>query len=420
MDMTITEKIFSRASGSKVSTGELVVADIDVAMAHDGTAPLAIKAFQEMGGERVWDPTKIVLVIDHVVPSASEGTSELHKMMREFAAKQKLKHFYYGEGICHQLLLEQGHVRPGALIVGADSHTCTYGALGAFSTGIGSTEIAAVFVSGKLWFKVPETLKFNVEGELPGGVLPKDVALHIVKEVKSSGATYKAIEFSGSTVKNMSVGGRITLCNMAVEMGAKTGIVEPDSKVVNYLKDRVKGEVRLTTNDRGAEYEEVFEFEVGNLEPQVACPHLVDNVKPVSEVQGVEVDQVFLGSCTNGRLEDLESAAAVLKNKHIAPGVRMIVTPASKEVYMGALRKGLIDIFLEAGCTVCNPGCGPCAGAHQGILAPGEVCISTSNRNFLGRMGSPDSEIYLSSPLTAAASAVTGRITDPRTIGGVS
>ncbi|MEA1904323.1 MAG: 3-isopropylmalate dehydratase large subunit, partial [Candidatus Hadarchaeota archaeon] len=309
---------------------------------------------------------------------------------------------------------------PGALIVGADSHTCTYGALGAFSTGIGSTEMAAVFVSGKLWFRVPETLKFNVEGDLPAGVLPKDVALHIVGEVKSSGATYKAVEFSGPTVKDMSVAGRMTLCNMAVEIGAKTGIVEPDSKVVDYLKNRVEGGVRLTTNDRDAEYEEIFEFEVGNLEPQVACPHLVDNVKSVSEAEEVEVDQVFLGSCTNGRLEDLESAAGVLKDKHIAPNTRMIVTPASKEVYMGALRKGLINIFLEAGCTVCNPGCGPCAGAHQGILAPGEVCISTSNRNFVGRMGSPDSEIYLASPLTAAASAVTGRITDPRTIGGIS
>jgi 3-isopropylmalate/(R)-2-methylmalate dehydratase large subunit len=420
MGMTITEKILSKASGSKVSPGDIVVADIDVAMAHDGTAPLTINAFQEMGGEKVWDPKKIILIIDHVVPSASEGTSELHGMMREFATKQKLKHFYYGEGVCHQLLPERGHVKPGALIVGADSHTCTHGALGAFSTGIGSTEMAAVLVSGKLWFKVPETLKFNVEGNLPAGVLPKDVALHIVGEMKSSGATYKAVEFSGPTVKDMSVAGRMTLCNMAVEMGAKTGIVEPDSKVVNYLKNRVEGEVELTTNDRGAEYEETLEFEVGSLEPQVACPHLVDNVKPVSEVGKIEVNQVFLGSCTNGRLEDLESAGAVLKGKRIAPGTRMIVTPASKEIYKKALQKGLINIFMEAGCTVCNPGCGPCAGAHQGILAPGEVCISTSNRNFLGRMGSPEAEIYLASPLTAAASAVTGRITDPRTIGGIS
>ncbi len=420
MGMTITEKIFSKVSGSKASPGDIVVADIDVAMAHDGTAPLAIKAFREMGGKKVWDPTRIVLVIDHVVPSASEGTSELHEMMREFAAEQNLRHFYYGEGICHQLLPERGHVTPGTITVGADSHTCTHGALGAFSTGIGSTEMAAVFISGKLWFKVPETLKFNVEGNLPAGVLPKDVALHIVGEIKSSGATYKAIEFSGATVRNMSIAGRMTLCNMAVEMGAKTGIVEPDPKVTNYLKNRIRGGVKLVTNDRDAEYEEIFEFEVGNLEPQVACPHLVDNVKPVSEIGEVEIDQVFLGSCTNGRLEDLRSAAAVLKNRHIAPGVRMIVTPASKEIYTEALQKGLINIFLEAGCTVCNPGCGPCAGAHQGLLAPGEVCISTSNRNFLGRMGSTKAEIYLSSPLTAAASAVTGRITDPRTIGGIS
>ena len=420
MGMTITEKIFSKASGSRVSPGDIVVVDIDVAMAHDGTAPLAIKAFQEMGGKKVWDPTRIVLVIDHVVPSASEGTSKLHEMMREFASEQSLDHFYYGEGICHQLLPERGHVTPGTIIVGADSHTCTHGAFGAFSTGIGSTEMAAVFISGKLWFKVPETLKFNVRGDLQAGVLPKDVALHIVGEIKSSGATYKAIEFSGPTVRNMSVSGRMTLCNMAVEMGAKTGIVEPDSKVISYLKDRAEGEVRLVTNDRDAEYEDIFEFEIGNLEPQVACPHLVDNVKPISEVEGREADQVFFGSCTNGRLEDLKLAAAVLKNRHIAPGVRMIVTPASQEVYTRALRMGLMNTFLEAGCTICNPGCGPCAGAHQGILAPGEVCISTSNRNFLGRMGSTEAEIYLASPLTAAASAISGKITDPRTVEGVS
>lgn len=414
MGKTISEGIFTRASGSEVSPGDFVVADIDMAMAHDGTAPLAIRAFREMGGGEVWDPTKVVFVIDHVVPSSSEGMSSLQRTMREFAVEQKLENFYYGEGVCHQLMPERGHVGPGKLVVGSDSHTCTYGALGAFATGIGSTEMAAVLLSGKLWFKVPETLKFNIEGDLQSGVSPKDVALHIIGEIGSDGATYKAIEYSGGTVREMSVEGRMTLCNMSVEMGAKAGIVQPDSKTIEYLKGRVSGKIEDVTSGDNAEYEKRFEFEVEDLEPQVSCPHSVDDVKSVSEVEGLDVDQAFLGTCTNGRLEDLEAAAQVMDGERVAPGTRMIVAPASRRIHMKALKRGLVSTFLEAGCVICNPGCGPCAGAHQGILSPGEICISSSNRNFKGRMGSKEAKIYLASPQTVAASAIAGEIRNPK------
>lgn len=414
MSLTITEKILSRASGARAVAGEYVVARVDSAMTHDGNAHLTIKAFQEMGGRKVWNPNAIVMVIDHVAPSASETISTVHKTMREFAQIQKIINFYdIGSGVCHQLMPEMGHVNVGSLVVGTDSHTCTHGALGSFATGIGSTEMAAVFISGKLWFKVPETLKFNITGTLRENVTPKDVILHIIGQVKADGATYKAVEFSGLTVTKMSIDGRMTLCNMAVEIGAKTGIVAPDQKTLNFLRGRVKKPIKLVKSDPNAEYEEVIDFEVGRLEPQVACPHFVDNVKPVSEVEGTEIDQVFLGSCTNGRLEDLRSAAKILKGKKISPNVRMIVIPASREIYLEALDGGLIEIFLTAGCLLCNPGCGPCAGAHEGILAPGEVGLSTSNRNFAGRMGSTEASLYLVSPITAALSAIKGKITSP-------
>ncbi|HDJ04453.1 MAG TPA: homoaconitate hydratase family protein, partial [Candidatus Bathyarchaeota archaeon] len=295
-------------------------------------------------------------------------------------------------------------------------HTCTYGALGAFATGIGSTEMAAVFLSGRLWFKVPETLKVEIEGSLPPFVTPKDVALRVIGEVGADGATYQAVEFHGSTIEEMSVEGRLTLCNMAVEMGAKTGIINPDEKTYSYLAQLGLNPGRGFSSDPDAQYAKTLEFDVSSLEPQVACPHAVDNVKPVSEVEGTPVDQVFLGSCTNGRIEDLRLAAKILEGKVVKRGLRMIVTPASRRVYLQALREGLIETFVKAGCAVCNPGCGPCVGAHQGVLAPGEVCLSTSNRNFKGRMGCTDAEIYLASPATAAATAITGRITDPRSV----
>lgn len=414
MGKTLTEKILSKASGSDVSPGDIIVAPIDACMAHDGTAPLAIKSFREMGAKKVWDPKRVALVIDHIAPSASEGTSELHIMMRQFAAEHEIKLFDVGEGICHQIMPEKGYVLPGSVIVGADSHTCTYGALGAFSTGIGSTELAAVLVSGKLWFKVPETIKLNVMGKLPIGATPKDVILQILRIIGADGATYKAIEFTGETISNMGIAGRMTICNMVVEMGAKNGIIEPDEKVREFLRGRTKANGEYLKSDPDAKYSQTIDLPVDGLEPQVACPNSVDNVKPVSKVEGVKVDQVFLGSCTNGRLDDLFEAAKIMNGRKIKDGVRMIVIPASREIYSEAMKMGLLQIFVDAGASIFGPGCGPCPGGHLGILGPGEVCVSTSNRNFVGRMGSKKSQVYLASPLTVAASAVTGEITDPR------
>ena len=417
MGKTISEKIFSLASGKDAYAGDIVIAKVDAAMAHDGTALLAIEAFREMEGQKLWDPSKSVLVIDHVAPSANENFSKVHRIMREFARKHGAKLYDIGSGICHQLMVESGLIHPGALIVGADSHTCTYGALGAFATGIGSTEMAAVFMSGKLWFKVPESIKVKIEGSLPPMVLPKDIILKVIGIIGADGATYKAVEFCGSAIRSMSIDGRLTLCNMSVEMGAKTGIIEPDDKTRDYMRNLgIKKNIRSIDlkSDEDAEYAGKISINVSDLEPQIACPHSIDNVKPVKEVEGLEVNQIFLGSCTNGRLEDLRVAAKILKGKKVKSNVRMIVIPASRKILLQALKEGLINIFLEAGCVICNPGCGPCAGAHQGILAPGEICLSTSNRNFKGRMGSVESEIYLASPATAAVTALEGKITDPR------
>jgi 3-isopropylmalate/(R)-2-methylmalate dehydratase large subunit len=409
------QKILERASGQSVSVGDVVVANVDYIMANDGTAPLAIRFFNEMGGKKVWDSQKIVLFIDHANPSYNEEISAMHNLMRRFAKEQNITNFYdVGSGICHRVMLER-HASPGMLIVGADSHTTTYGALGAFSTGIGSTEAAAVMISGKLWFKVPETVKYELIGSPHKMVLPKDVVLHVAGEVGADGATYQAIEFAGNYVPNISIEGRATLCNMAVEIGAKTGMVTPDKITQNYLKNHTRGEdSKPVTSDKDAEYKETREFELENLEPQISCPHKVDNVKPISEVGDVEIDQVFLGSCTNGSIEDLEVAARIIRGNKVKKGVRVLVIPATSETYLQAAERGLLRLFVEAGCTVCNPGCGPCIGGHMGVLAPGEVCLSTSNRNFKGRMGCADASIYLCSPAVAAASALTGRITDPR------
>ncbi|MEM1606949.1 MAG: homoaconitase large subunit [Candidatus Bathyarchaeia archaeon] len=416
MGKTISEKIFSLASKRDVCAGDIVIANVNAAMAHDGTALLTIEAFKEMGGKNLWDPSKVALIIDHVAPSSNENFSRVHKVMREFAREYGAALYDAGSGVCHQIMVESGLVYPGSLIVGADSHTCTYGALGAFATGIGSTEMAAVFMSGKLWFRVPETLKIEVNGSLPQMVLPKDVVLSIIGIVGADGATYKAVEYHGTTIREMSIDGRLTLCNMAVEMGAKTGIVEPDNKTLDFLRGLGIEDYAVLKSDEDAEYAGKISLNVSDLEPMIACPHAVDNVKPVKEVEGKEVDQVFLGSCTNGRIEDLRVAAEILKGRKINENVRMIITPASRSIYLQALKEGLIEIFVKAGCIVCNPGCGPCAGAHQGILAKGEVCLSTSNRNFKGRMGSAEAEIYLASPATAAVTALEGKITDPRVL----
>jgi len=416
--MNITEKIIAHASGkTKVQPGEIVDANVDMVMVHDLTGPLAVEAFKRVGVNHVWNNKKIVIILDHQVPAESVKAAELHKTMRKFAKEQKIRLYDVGKGgICHQVMPEKGHVLPGALIVGADSHTCTYGAFGAFATGIGSTEAAAVFATGKIWLKVPEAIKINVNGQFQKYVTPKDLILTIIGKLGVDGAIYKSTEFTGATIRNMSMAGRMTLCNMAVEMGAKNGIIAPDANTRKFLEGRVAQPLPpfdALQSDKDATYAKTVEFDASGLEPQVACPSSVDNVKPASELNA-PVDQAFIGSCTNGRIEDLRLAAQILKGKKVKDGVRALVIPASQEVYTQALREGLTEIFTEAGAIVCGSACGPCLGGHIGILASGETCVSTSNRNFIGRMGSTEANVYLASPATVAASAVTGRITDPR------
>lgn len=414
MSKTMSEKILARASGmDDVEAGDIVISKIDVAMTHDLTGPLAVQSFREIGTEKVWDPSKIVIPFDHQVPADSIDSANNHIIMRKFVEEQEIENFYdVNAGVCHQVLPELGHVVPGEIIVGADSHTCTYGALGAFATGIGSTDMAMVFSEGELWFKVPETNRFEITGKLKDNVYAKDVILNIIGKMGADGSTYKSCEFAGPTVKNMTVSDRMVLCNMAIEMGGKTGMVEPDEKTINYIKNRSNKKYNIVKTDLDAPSLNIIDIDVSELEPQVACPNNVDNVKPVSEVDQ-EIDQVFLGSCTNGRISDLRDAAKILKGKKIANGTRMLVIPASKEVYTKALEEGLIRIFVDAGALVSAPCCGPCLGGHTGIIGPGEVSLSTSNRNFKGRQGSPEGKVYLSSAAVAAASAIEGRIVTP-------
>ncbi len=416
--MNITEKILAKASGkSTVQPGDIVEANVNVVMVHDLTGPLAIEAFKKIGVNKVWDNKKAVIILDHQIPAESVKMAELHKMLRKFAKEQNIRLYDVGEGgICHQVMPEKGYVEPGAVIVGADSHTCTYGAFGAFATGIGSTEAAAVFATGKIWLKVPASIKFNVEGKFQKYVTPKDLILNIIGKVSVDGATYKSAEFTGATIRKMSIAGRMTLCNMAVEMGAKNGIVEPDEKTAEYLSSKISktSDYGWLKSDAEAKYEKNIDVNVNDLEPQVACPNSVDNVKSISEVGNVEINQAFIGSCTNGRIEDLRVAAQILKGKKVKQGIRLLIIPASQEVYSQAIKEGLIEVFTDAGALVCGATCGPCLGGHIGLLASGEVCVSTSNRNFIGRMGSPEAEVYLASPATVAASALTGKLTDPR------
>jgi 3-isopropylmalate/(R)-2-methylmalate dehydratase large subunit len=418
--MNITEKILAKASGkTRVQPGEIVDANVDMIMIHDLTGPLAVDAFKKIGTEKVWNNKKVVVILDHQIPAESIKAAELHKTMRQFAKNQNLRIYDVGRGgVCHQVMPEKGHVVPGTVIVGADSHTCTYGAFGAFATGIGSTEAAAVMATGKIWLKVPETIKIKVTGGFGEYVTPKDLILNIIGELGVDGAIYKSAEFRGQTIREMRMAGRMTICNMAVEMGAKNGIVEPDETTRKFLQDRVKTMPAFETlsSDKDATCAQTVEFEVTELEPQVACPSSVDNVKPVSEVGDVPIEQAFIGSCTNGRIEDLRLAAQVMKGKKVKDGVRALVIPASMEVYKQALTEGLTDIFTDTGAMVCGSACGPCLGGHIGLLAAGETCVSTSNRNFIGRMGSKEANVYLASPATVAASALTGKITDPRTL----
>ncbi len=420
--MTISEKIFSKAAGRDVKAGDFVFANIDRAMTHDITGPLALKGFYEImrdkEDKKVWDPSKIVIIFDHQVPADSLYAASNHIMLRKFAKEQNILNYDVYEGICHQVMPEKGHVTPGDLVVGSDSHTCSYGALGAFSTGIGSTDMAAVFASGRLWFKVPETIRFEVEGNLPDHVYSKDIILHLIGDIGIEGATYMASEYAGSAVRNLSMSERMTMCNMAIEMGAKTGIIEPDKVTEDYLKERISG-YQLDPHwksDPDAESSQVRHYDVSDLEPQIACPHNVDNVKPVSEVEGTKLDQIFIGSCTNGRFEDIEIAAKIIGDEPIAKDVRLLVIPASRTEYLKAMKAGYIEQLIEAGAIVESACCGPCMGASFGLLGDGEVGLATSNRNFRGREGSPESFVYLSSPATAAASALTGEITDPRKV----
>ena len=415
--MNITEKILAKASAkTSVLPGDIVDTNVDMVMVHDLTGPLAVEAFRRIGIAHVWDNKKIVIILDHQVPAESVKAAELHKMLRTFAKEQSIRFYDVGRGgICHQVMPEKGHVLPGSVIVGADSHTCTYGALGAFATGIGSTEAAAVFATGKIWLKVPETIRINVEGEFKPFVTPKDLILSIIGRIGADGATYKATEFTGSTIRTMSIAGRMTLCNMTVEMGAKNGIIEPDEKTQKFLQGRTNKHYEVFRSDPDADYGQVVEFDVSELEPVVACPSSVDNVKPVSEVDA-PIEQAFIGSCTNGRIEDLRVAAQLMKGNTVKDGVRTLVIPASQEVYRQAVEEGLVEIFTDAGALVCGSACGPCLGGHIGLLAAGETCVSTSNRNFIGRMGSTQASVYLASSATVAASALTGRITDPRTL----
>lgn len=415
--MNITEKILAQHSGNdEVTPGDTINCNIDVAMSHDGTSPPTIKVFEKIA-DKVWDPEKIVLVFDHNVPANTIGSAEFQEVVREFGKKQGIPNMYIqGEGICHQVLPEMGHVKPSTVMVGADSHTCTYGAFGAFSTGLGATDLAMVYATGKTWFKVPESYKINVNGTLQENVYSKDLILRIIKEIGSYGATYKSLEFHGDTIDNMSVDGRLTMTNMVIECGAKNGIMIPNKQTKEYLTQRGITDYKITTPDKDAQYEKEYDFEVDDLQPQIACPHNVDNVEDIDKVEGTHIDQAVLGSCTNGRYEDLAQAADVLKGHKVHGDVQLLVFPASRKIYQQAIETGIIQTLLESNAIICNPGCGPCLGAHMGVMYDDMTCISTTNRNFLGRMGSAKSYVYLSNPAVVAASSITGEITDPKNL----
>ena len=414
--MNIIEKILSRASGEKeVTPDQIIDAKIDYAMINEITGYLVAKYFRDVGAKKVWDAERIAIILDHTIPAPTAEAAEVHRIVREFARELSIPGFYdVGRGgVCHQVMMEKGHVKPSEVIVGADSHTVTYGALGAFSTGIGSTEMTSVFITGKLWFKVPKVIRIDVKGVFDKFVGAKDLFLQIAKEIGFSGATYMGLEFGGPAVKDLSVSSRMTLCNMAIEVGAKAGIVEPDEKTIEYVKSKTSDLFTPIKSDTDAEYSRVINIDVTNMPPQIACPDAVDNVKPVSELGDIELDQIYLGSCTNGRIEDLQQAANIIQGKKINPRTRLVVVPASQEIFVTAMNKGLIQIFVESGAAIATASCGACYGGHLGILASGETCLSTTNRNFIGRMGDPKSKLYLGSPSVAAASALTGRITDP-------
>jgi len=418
--LTLAEKILAaHTDKARLSPGELINVRVDLIQANDITAPIAIREFQRIGGERVFDPQRVVMVADHFVPSKDIASAEQVKLMREFCYEQGILYFEVGQmGIEHVLLPEQGLVLPGDVVIGADSHTCTYGALGALATGMGSTDVASAMATGDIWMKVPPTIKLVYHGSLGKWVGGKDLILYTIGDIGVDGALYSAMEFNGEAIDALSMDGRFTMANMAVEAGAKTGIFRIDNKAQLYIKSRAKRPYAVYEPDNDAEYSQVVDYDVSAIEPQVALPHSPANTKPISQVADVEIDQVVIGSCTNGRLEDLRLAGQILKGRKVHPRVRCIIIPGSQQVYLDALTEGLIEIFIKAGAAVSTPTCGPCLGGHMGVLAAGERCVSTTNRNFVGRMGSPKSEVYLSNPAVAAASAIMGRVASPETVIG--
>ena len=416
MGMTITEKILAAHTGKKgVSAGDLIMSKVDIALGNDITAPLSIEEFKKVKAKKVFDKEKIVLVPDHFAPNKDIKSAQQVRILKNFAKQYKITNYFeMGRmGIEHALLPEEGLVLPGDVIIGADSHTCTYGTLGAFSTGVGSTDLAATMVTGEIWFKVPESMKFIFYGKLKRWVTGKDLILYTIGKIGVDGALYKAMEFTGEIIDNLPMDGRFTMANMAIEAGAKSGIINPDDITMEYVEGRAKRKFKIYTSDKDAQYSDVFEFNAKDIEPQVAFPHLPSNTKPISKAGNVKIDQVVIGSCTNGRISDLREAASVLKGKKVHKDVRMIVIPATQRIYKMAIDEGLIGIFIDAEAVVSTPTCGPCLGGHMGVLSEGERAISTTNRNFVGRMGHPKSEVYLSNPAIAAASGILGKICSP-------
>lgn len=423
MGMTMTQKILADHAGVKeVHAGELIEANVDIVMANDITGPMALPIFKKMA-DKVFDKDKVVLVPDHFTPNKDIKSAENSKAIREFSREQGLTH-HMEQGKCgveHAILPESGIVVAGDAVIGADSHTCTYGAIGAFSTGVGTTDIATGMATGQLWFKVPSAIKFNLHGKLPKYVSGKDVILHIIGRIGVDGALYKSMEFTGEGVKELSMADRFTICNMAIEAGAKNGIFPVDEAAIEYLDKHAKREYKIYEADKDAEYEEVVDVDLSAIRPTVAFPHLPGNAKTVDEIEAMDkiyIDQVVIGSCTNGRMEDLRKAAAILKGKKVADNMRVMVIPATQKIYLQCILEGILETFVEAGCAVNTPSCGPCMGGHMGVLAKGEKCVSTTNRNFVGRMGDVESLIYLASPETAAASAIAGYIANPEKFGG--
>ncbi|MFZ2256648.1 MAG: 3-isopropylmalate dehydratase large subunit [Clostridiaceae bacterium] len=414
--MHAIEKIMAKACGkTTVQTGEIIMAAVDFAEINDLYLQ-TVYSFREMGGTKVWDPNKVAFVFDHFAPASTIKAAGIHKEMREFAKEQELTHhFDINCGVCHQVMPEAGLVYPGMILVATDSHTTTHGAFGALGTGVGATDMATILMTGELWMRVPEIIEIRIDGVAGKAVAPKDVILHVLGRIKADGAVYKAIEFTGTYVESLNVAGRMVLCNMAVEMGAKTAYIQPNADVINYVNSRVTQNYEVVYSDPGFTFDEVHLFDITELTPQVAVPSSVDNVSEITSAK-IRVDQCFVGTCTGGRLEDLKIAADTVRGKKIAPGVRLLIIPASAEVMQDAMEQGYIKDLMQSGATISTPGCGPCLGAHEGIMAPGEVCVSASNRNFPGRMGSTEAGLYLASPQTVAASALTGYLTDPRTL----